>query len=281
MAKVAKTDLDRVSGYSSDEIFSIDEVNDLISRREPLDSVKVISRGDNCLTCDRNVVFPNLEKVLGCLRVPPGIKLAAPSLKTVDERLHVVDGSFLDAPALEKVGFLTVDVGSSARVPSLKEVSHDMLVDFNAVVSAPALRKVGGTLTVHGTFVVLPSLVSLGDLHIGRCSVTLPALKETSGSVSLGVSLDNGFELDAPLLRKIGRSLYISDGVEYRTSTLRKISGGLYMGERSLFSAPHLRDICDYLNSHVPGSAVLDAPALRMEKTLGIRSPRHASSVGL
>lgn len=276
MAKVAKADLDRVGGYSSNEIFSIDEVNDLVSRRESLDSVKVIARGDNYLTCDRDVVFPNLEKVLGCLRVPSGIELAAPSLKTVDQRLVVGEGSFLDAPALEKVGKnLTVGEGASARVPSLKEVSCNMFVDINSAVSAPALRKVGGTLDVFGTRVELPSLVSLGGLNLDMCSVSLPVLKEISGSVSL----DNGFKLDAPLLRKIGRDLDIDEGVEFRTSTLRKISGSLYMGEGSLFSAPILRDIRGYLT--VPGSAVLDAPALRMEKTLGTRTPRPTSSVGL
>lgn len=276
MAKVAKADLDRVGGYSSDEIFSIDEVNDLISRGASLDSVKVIARGDNSLICDRDVVFPNLKKVLGCLRVPSGIELAAPSLKTVDQRLVVGEGSFLDAPALEKVGKnLTVDEGASARVPSLKEVGYYMWAHFNSVVSAPALQEVGGTLTVYGTRVELPSLFSLRGLDLNKSSVSLHALEEVFGSVSLG----DGFELDAPQLREIGRSLYISDGVEYRTSTLRKISGSLTMGERSVFSAPLLRDIRGYLT--VPGSAVLDAPVLRMEKTLGSRSPQPASSVGL
>lgn len=276
MAKVAKADLDGVSGYSPDEIFSIDEVNDLISRREPLDSVKVIACGDNYLICRRDVVFPNLEKVLGCLRVPPGIELAAPSLKTVDQRLVVDDSSFLDAPALEKVGALTVHEGSSVRVPSLKEVSYNTLADINSAVSAPALRKVGGTLDVFGTRVELSSLVSLGGLNLEMCSVSLSALKETSSSVRIR----GDFELDAPQLQKIGRSLYISDGVEYMTSTLRKISGSLLMGERSLFSAPHLRDIRDYLNSHVPGSAVLDAPALRMENArlcFALRVPFNSS----
>lgn len=274
MAKVTKADLDRVSGYSSDVIFSIDEVNDLISRREPLDSVKVIACGKNCLTCDHNVVFPNLEKVLGCLRVPPGIELAAPSLKTVDQRLVVDDGSFLDAPALEKVGFLMVYEGSSFRAQSLKEVSYDILADINSAVSAPALRKVGGTLDVFGTRVELPSLVSLGGLNLDMCSVSLSALKETSSSVRLR----GDFELDAPQLQKIGRSLYISDGVEYMTSTLRKISGSLLMGEWSLLSASRLRDIRGYLN--VPGSAVLDAPALRMENArlcFALRAPFNSS----